>query len=488
MIKILNTISGKKEEFTPMDDKKVRMFVCGPTVYDYIHIGNARTFVFFDAFAKYLKHKGYDVTYIQNITDIDDKIIKRAHDEGATPQDIATKYTQAFLKNMKKLDVKPTKNAKASKYVREIKNQIQKLIKRGYAYPVPALEAPGLGAVKGGGFQDVYFDIEKYEKDFPGQYGKLSGQVIENLEAAKRVEMEKNKRHPRDFVLWKAQNYSYDWTTNSPWGKGRPGWHIEDTAISEHFFGPQYDIHGGGQDLKFPHHEAEIAQQQAASGKVPFVNYWMHVAFLENQQRKMSKSLGNFETLHNLLPKHTKNVIRHYLLAFAHYRTPLSFSTDSLGMARSGVENMKTAFSKVNDVFRSGGGVGVHGFETKLENYKNEFYKALDDDFNVPMAFGLISGLFSDLYQNSSSMNLSQITAAYSFLNEVNKIFGSIPIDSGVPKTILKLGKNIDKLRKKGDYQKSDGIRLNLEGKGFHVMNTKEGTIIIAPEKPASKY
>src|SRR3989344_5285411 len=281
-MRINNTLTKQKEEFVPRENKKVKMFVCGPTVYDYIHIGNARTFVFFDVVAKYLRHSGYQVQYIQNITDIDDKIITRAKEINEDPLVFAKKYEEIFLEDMKALKVTAVTDydqyARATDHIDEVVGQVKKLIEKGHAY-----------LIEGDGY---YFDLST----FP-DYGKLSGRTVEMAEdAVSRVDENPDKRNRGDFTLWKFFKEGEPfWETKL--GKGRPGWHIEDTAITEKYFGPQYDLHGAGQDLIFPHHEAEIAQQESASGIKPFVKYWMHSAFLVNKEKKMSKSLGNFMSL-----------------------------------------------------------------------------------------------------------------------------------------------------------------------------------------------
>ncbi len=476
-MEIYNTLTKKTELLpSPAEQKKLNIFVCGPTVYDYIHIGNARTFVIFDVVAKYLKYKGYDVKYIQNITDIDDKIIKRARDEGTTPQKLAEKYTAAFLEDMAGLKVNAAEYAKASEYIPQIIAQVEKLINRDYAYAMPTLKAEGEGAIDPDGNQDVYFDIQKYEKDFPAQYGKLSGQVIENLEAEKRVEMEKNKRHPRDFVLWKAQNYSYDWAADSPWGKGRPGWHIEDTAISEHFFGPQYDIHGGGQDLKFPHHEAEIAQQQAASGKVPFVKYWMHAGFLVNKDEKMSKSLGNFLSLHEAFKKYSPEALRFYFLS-AHYRSPLDYSEEIMKQSMAAVQRLSEFNWKLSEDWEGNRPLAGHERE-QLETLDKSRQEAVEDDFNVPgalgFAFEMIKQANSLLADGVAIGNLKELNGIRNFLTGL----GVLPKPQKPDPEIAALVIQRENARKAKDFGLADKIRSQIEGSGYQIDDTAYGPLI----------
>ncbi|MBX4190419.1 cysteine--tRNA ligase [Candidatus Parcubacteria bacterium] len=333
MIKIHNTLTNKKEEFTPIEQNKVQMFVCGPTVYDYIHIGNARTFVFFDVAAKYLKNKGYEVDYIQNITDIDNKIIERAQKEGVDPLEYAKKYSDIFKQDMTALGVTSPQYKNATDHIPEVIKQVQTLLDKNSAY---VIENDG-----------IYFDLST----FP-DYGKLSGRTANMADdAVSRIDDSDKKRNRGDFALWKfSQEGDPSWP--APFGAGRPGWHIEDTAITEKYFGPQYDIHGGGQDLIFPHHEAEIAQQESASGKKPFVKYWLHAGFLVNKDQKMSKSVGNFERAHELLQKYPKEVLRFYFLS-AHYRSPLDFNEEIMEASKQGIDKIQTWLGYIDLIISS---------------------------------------------------------------------------------------------------------------------------------------
>ncbi|OHA11622.1 MAG: cysteine--tRNA ligase, partial [Candidatus Sungbacteria bacterium RIFCSPLOWO2_02_FULL_47_9] len=290
MIRIYNTLTNKKEDFEPANDKRVNFFVCGPTVYDSSHIGHARTYISFDVIVKYLRYAGYEVFYLQNITDVDDKIIARAHETEEDPLFLSRHFAKEYFEDMQELKItSPSKYASASEFIPQIIKQIETLVKKGVAYSTPS---------------GVYYDITK----FP-EYGKLSHQNQSTLLKAVRIEEDPNKQNDFDFVLWKAKKPGEPFW-QSPWGEGRPGWHIEDTAISEYFFGPQYDVHGGGIDLKFPHHESEIAQQEAASDKVPFVKYWLHTGHLQVEKQKMSKSLKNFITIRDILKKHSSEAFR----------------------------------------------------------------------------------------------------------------------------------------------------------------------------------
>src|SRR3989338_8336759 len=334
MLKVYNTLSRKKEVLKPFDSaqgKKLTLFVCGVTAYDLSHIGHARTYIAFDMIVKYLRQKGLDVFYLQNVTDVDDKIIQRAKELGGNPRALARKFEKEYRADMKKLGVNAvTQYARATDYIPEIISQVERLLKKGYAYEI---EGDG-----------IYFDISKFK-----EYGKLSRRTSEQAQdAVSRIDESVRKLNKGDFALWKLSKPGEPkW--KSPWGWGRPGWHIEDTAITEQFFGPQYDVHGGGVDLKFPHHEAEIAQQEAASGKKPFVKIWAHTGFLINKDQKMSKSLGNFETVHELLKKYPKEVLRFYLLS-SYYRSPLDYSDKMFKQSQAAVSRIADFIQRLQKV------------------------------------------------------------------------------------------------------------------------------------------
>ncbi|MBP9822322.1 MAG: cysteine--tRNA ligase [Candidatus Pacebacteria bacterium] len=481
MLKIHNTLTGTKEEFEPIEQNKVRMFVCGPTVYDYIHVGNARTFVFFDVVGRYLEFKNFGLNFVENITDIDDKIITRAKNEGVKPEDIALKYKTAFIEDMGGLKIASVNNyALASEHIGEIINQVKGLIEKGYAYPAPAIKATGDGAVETSGNQDVYFDLDKYSKDFPNEYGSLSNQNLDELKENTRIEMEANKRSPRDFVLWKAQNYSYEPTNESPWGLGRPGWHIEDTAISEKYLGQQYDIHGGGQDLMFPHHEAEIAQQQALSGKIPFVKYWMHGGFLVTKADKMSKSLGNVTNLRDLLKQHNPETIRLYFLS-AHYRSPLSYDDKLLNQA-------SVAINRIADFLaRIGNASGEENMELNdlLKVCSEKFSTSMDDDFNAPSA---IASVFEFIRKTNPLITTNAMSAFQAetintfFKSTVDRVLGIIPEpkEQSIPSEILELAEQREQHRLDQDWQKADSARDRIESSGFTISDTPFGPLISA--------
>ena len=502
-MKIYNTLTGLKEEFQPLDQNKVRMFVCGPTVYDYIHVGNARTFVFFDVVGRYLEFKGFELNYVQNITDIDDKIITRAHTEGKKPEGIALEYKTAFIDDMGTLKVVAVNNyALASEHIAEIITQIKTLIDKGYAYTAPAIKATGPDAVEAEGNNDVYFELARYNKDFPDQYGKLSGQITDELKEGSRVDIEANKLSPRDFVLWKAQNYSYEPVNESSWGLGRPGWHIEDTAISEKYLGQQYDIHGGGQDLMFPHHEAEIAQQQALSGKVPFVKYWMHTGFLTarpastkasaGEADKMSKSLNNFSTLREVmarLPRHPAETLRLYFLS-AHYRSPLAFSAE--GRFASGgdvlINQASVAIDRIADFLArlaKASGEENPTIDEILKSRADKFTASMDDDFNAPAAiasvFELIRALNPLIAKNALSAGQAETIKTF-FQTTVERILGIVPEpkEQSIPPEILELAEQREQHRLDQDWTKADTIRARIESSGYTIADTPYGPLISA--------
>ena len=315
-------MTGNKENFQPIHNNRINLFVCGPTVYDDSHIGHARTYIAFDVVARYLKYKGYSVFYLQNITDVDDKIIQRAAETGASPRSLAKRFEQRYLEDMHALGVTNVNYyARATEHIPEIIGQIERLSELGFAYETET---------------GIYFDESRFE-----DFGKLSHQNVEDLKKH-RIEPDPTKRNPGDFSLWKKRQDGEEVTWDSPWGKGRPGWHIEDTAITETYFGAQYDIHGGAMDLIFPHHEAEIAQMEATSGKKPLVRYWMHTGFLNVKGEKMSKSLGNFTTIRDMLQKYEADAFRFFVL-LAHYRSPIDFSEEALEQAQKSLERIRQA-------------------------------------------------------------------------------------------------------------------------------------------------
>ena len=376
-LRVYNTLSARKEEFVPLTPGEVKMYVCGVTVYDHSHIGHARANVVFDVIYRYLRTR-YAVTYVRNYTDIDDKIINRANKEGVTYDVISERYIQAFDEDMARLGLdKPTIEPKATEHIGEIIAIVQRLIDKDFAY-------------QAGG--DVYFCVEKYDS-----YLKLSKRNLEEMQAGARIEVDERKRHPMDFALWKeAKPGEPFW--ESPWGKGRPGWHIECSAMSMKYLGESFDIHGGGKDLIFPHHENEIAQSEAANGK-PFVKYWLHNGFVNINAEKMSKSLGNFFTIKEVLEQYDPEVLRFFLIS-AHYRSPIDFSDQNLAEAEAGLERIYSALAAIGKLCGETSGDAVpplteaeQDLQEKLNDFKGRFEQAMDDDFNTAQAIGIVFDL-----------------------------------------------------------------------------------------------
>ncbi len=400
MLEIYNSFTNKKEPFTPIEPGKVRMYVCGMTVYDYCHLGHARMMMVFDIVARYLRYRGYDLTYIRNVTDIDDKIIARANENGEAFSELTQRFITAMHEDVAALGIlPPDQEPHATAHIDEIIKMISRLIDNGYAYQ----------ADNG----DVYYDISKFE-----HYGALSGKQLEDLRAGERVEIDEAKDDPLDFALWKAAKPSEP-SWESPWGNGRPGWHIECSAMSTHCLGDHFDIHGGGQDLQFPHHENEIAQSEAATGK-KFVNLWMHNGFVRINEEKMSKSLGNFFTIREILENYAPEVVRYFIVT-SHYRSPLNYSDESLENAKAGLTRFYTALR---------GLPVVDVDESVLAPYRERFQRAMDDDFNTPEAFAVLFELARDINRAREHSEESAATLA-AVLRELGSVLGVLQQDPG---------------------------------------------------------
>lgn len=471
-IRLYNTLTRQKEELQPRDGKKLKMFVCGPTVYDIPHLGNMRSFVSFDMIAKWLRHRGFKLTYIQNITDIDDKIINRAKEAHTTARKVARKFEKYFHTFAKALKITSVdKYPRASKNIRRIYGQIAVLIAKGHAYAVPAVKADGLWAVNEPRNKDVYFDVSSFS-----EYGKLSRQKLSQLESGTRTEVEANKKNPHDFALWKAQNYAYEPAWRSPWGMGRPGWHIEDTAITERYFGQQYDIHGGGLDLIFPHHEAEIAQQESVSGKKPFVKYWMHSGLLTVSGEKMSKSAGNFVQTHDALIKYSLQTLRLFFFN-THYRAPVDYSDETLAQFEAGVDRIaefKTKLEKIRT--KNGNDVGII-----IREAKRKFENSMDDDFSTPQAIASIFELIRTINPLIDQQKLSKRFAKeiLVFLKEIDGILNIIPPKAkDIPSEITRMADTREKLRRDKRYSEADDMRHQIELKGYILNDTPYGPLI----------
>ena len=386
-IKIYNTLTRQKEVLEPIEPGKVRMYMCGPTVYDYFHIGNSRPFILFDIFRRYLKYRGFEVKFVTNLTDVDDKIIKKASEENVSTDVVAEKYSTAFFEDTKRLGIQEADAyPKATENISDIIQLIEKLVQNGVAYPVDG---------------DVFYSVTK----FPG-YGKLSGKNIDELESGARVEIDPRKENPLDFALWKAAKPGEPYW-DSPWGKGRPGWHIECSVMSMKHLGESFDIHAGGVDLVFPHHENEIAQSEGATGK-PFVKYWMHNGFLNIEGEKMSKSLGNFFTAREIMEKYHPAVIRMFFL-LKHYRSPINFSEERILEAQSALERIITTLENIDSVLaehKVQDSENSPSLPESIDDLKNEFINEMDDDFNTA---GAISKIFDLVKEANLILASSQL-------------------------------------------------------------------------------
>ena len=454
MLRVYNTLISKKEEFRSLVPGKVRMYNCGPTVYDYFHVGNARNFIVFDVIRRYLKYKGYKVTFVQNITDIDDKIINRANKEKVSSESIADKYTDAFFDDLEILGiVKPDICPKATEHVPDIISLIKRLMDAGFAYQVDG---------------DVFFEVGKFS-----DYGKLSNRLIDEMKQCSRVAIDKRKKSSRDFALWKsAKSDEPSW--NSPWGKGRPGWHIECSAMSMKYLGETFDIHSGGQDLIFPHHENEIAQSEAATGK-PFVKYWLHNGFLNIDGEKMSKSLGNFFLVRDILKKFKPQVVRYFMVS-AHYRSPLDFNDKILQEAERAVERISNCFENIRDNLRDKN-ISIKDTHVK---WKNKFEEAMDDDFNTASALGVVFDLITEINSliADESRDSTQLKQDILNLETFCSILGILPgiENKELDKDLLDLIKERTKARTKKDWQEADRIRSLLEERGIVLKDNPDGT------------
>jgi cysteinyl-tRNA synthetase len=454
-LKLHNTLSGKKEEFTPVNGKNVNMYVCGITPYDEVHLGHGRCYVVFDVVRRYLKYRGYEVKYIQNFTDIDDKIIKRSAERGIPPSELAEQFINNYFENTRKLnvldaDVYPRVTGK----IPEIVGFIEKIIANGYAY------------VSGG---DVYYSVRKFN-----DYGKLSKRNIEDLKVGARIAPGEKKEDPLDFALWKqAKEGEPSW--DSPWGKGRPGWHIECSVMSLTEFGfDTFDIHGGGLDLVFPHHENEIAQSEAALGR-QFVKYWLHNGFVTINKEKMSKSLGNFFTLREIFEKYDPMVVRYFLLG-QHYRSPLDFSDDKLEQAKSAWERIGNAIAKADELVKNspfGDLKELH--KNAVSGFGDEFEKAMDDDFNTPDALASIHGLVNAIFTLRETTD-KDVKSYSSKLRELCEALG-LPIlkKIEIPQEVIQLAEKRQQARKEKNWAEADALRKQIEQMGYAVEDTKSG-------------
>lgn len=465
-MKVFNTLTRKKEEFKPLVSGKVSMYVCGPTVYNYIHIGNARSVIAFDTIRRYFEYRGYDVNYVSNFTDVDDKMINEARKEHTTVEKLAERYIKAFMEDTAALNIEPaTLHPRATHEIKEIIDFVQDLIDKGFAYEVDG---------------DVYYRAKKFSN-----YGQLSDQNIAELEegASEHINKEEQnkKEDPIDFALWKAQKEDDEIAWNSPWGKGRPGWHIECSVMSTKYLGDTIDIHGGGQDLEFPHHENEIAQSEAKTGK-KFVNYWMHNGFVTvgKKQEKMSKSLHNFVTVHDILRQIDPQVLRFYMSS-VQYRRPINYSEDGLKQAETVLKRYKNTLrnldARLNDENET---LEDNDLRDELMQAKAEFIEAMDDDFNVQNALSVMYDLATTLnnHLQKEQVDKPALKRAKNLLVAWLEIFGvsfnekQTENDDEIEKLIAQR----DEARKDKNWAESDRLRDELQAKGIIIEDTAQGT------------
>ena len=463
-MKIFNTLTRRKEEFVPLEEGKVKMYVCGPTVYNLIHIGNARPMIIFDTVRRYMEYKGYEVNYVSNFTDVDDKIIKKAIEEGVSAEEISTRYIKECKKDMADMNVKPATTApQATQEIQGMIDMIQTLIDKGYAYPA----ADGT----------VYFRVKKFK-----EYGKLSHKNLDDLQSGFRslkVSGEDQKEDPLDFVLWKPKKEGEpSWP--SPWCDGRPGWHIECSVMSKKYLGEEIDIHAGGEDLIFPHHENEIAQSECCNGKI-FARYWMHNGFLNIDNRKMSKSLGNFRTVRQIGEQYDLQVLRFFMLN-AHYRSPLNFSADLMEAAKNSLERILEAAGKLSDRKDNAAVENITEEELALlkeaEGFVTKFEAAMDDDFNTADALAAIYELVKFANTNVNENSSKEFAAGlYEELFKLSDVLG-LKIEKKeeiLDKEIEDLIQERQAARKAKDFKRADEIRDELLKKGIILKDTREG-------------
>ena len=483
-MRFYNTMSNKIEEFETIENGKVKMYVCGPTVYNYIHLGNARPIIVFDTLARYFKYRGYDVTYIQNFTDVDDKIIKRANEEGISVKEVTEKYIKGFFEDIEPLNISDDiVRPKVTENMPEIIEIIKKLIDEGFAY-----EKDG----------NVFFEVKKFE-----EYGSLSNQKIDELEIGARVDIMEEKNNPLDFALWKRKKEGEPYW-DSPWGQGRPGWHIECSAMAKKYLGDTFDIHGGGQDLVFPHHENEIAQSRCAyHGN--FANYWLHNGFIQVNGDKMSKSLGNFFLLREILGKFPGNVVRLFILG-THYRKPINFSMDNMEDSRKTLKNIVTSMNNFSEIIEKFSGKGSHEgevsdntgnnstneFKEKVNELDKKFMEAMDEDMNTPQALAVIFDQIKETKKfsvnisngeeaealnysyNSLRKKLEEVLGIVLFMEDENKNFkNNDKLTGNLIELLIKLRADA---RKEKNFKLSDEIRDNLKELGIEIQDNKDGT------------
>ena len=462
-MKIFNSMSRQKEEFVPIQPGKVSIYACGPTVYNFIHVGNARPIILFDVLRRYFEYRGYDVTFVQNFTDVDDKIIKRANEEGITSQEVAEKYIQEYFTDAQGLGVRPaTIHPKATENMQQIIDMVQTLIDKGYAYPVEN--------------GDVYYRTLKFKG-----YGKLSHQPIEDLQSGARIAVGDVKENPLDFALWKAAKPGEP-AWDSPWGPGRPGWHIECSAMSNRYLGKTIDIHCGGEDLQVPHHENEIAQSEAANG-CEFVHYWMHNGFLNIDNRKMSKSLGNFFTVREAAEAYGYETIRLFMLS-AHYRSPLNYSADILHQAQNSLDRLYSAEDHLKYLVANGAEGDRNAAEAALvdtfDSYRQRFDEAMDDDFNTANAISVLFELVRAINIATADENQPTKAGAQACLDMVHEFTDVLGLlysrkEESLDEKVEQMIADRQAARAAKNWAEADRIRDELKAMGIELKDTKQG-------------
>ncbi|SFC80713.1 cysteine--tRNA ligase [Clostridium uliginosum] len=459
-MRIFNTLTRKKEEFVPITPDEVKMYVCGPTVYNFFHIGNGRTFIIFDTIRRYLEYKGFKVTFIQNFTDIDDKMIKKANEEGTTVKEVGDKYIKEYYEDADKLQIqRATVNPRATEYIEEVVEFVKSLIDAGFAYEVNG---------------DVYYSTKKFK-----EYGKLSGQNLDDLQAGARISVDERKNDPMDFAIWKTQKLGEP-AWESPWGLGRPGWHIECSCMAKKLLGETIDIHAGGMDLVFPHHENEIAQSEALTGK-QFANYWLHAAFVNIDNKKMSKSLNNFFTAREILDKYDADTVR-FLMLSGHYRIQINFSQDLLESAKSSIERLYNCINNlenlIDEVKKQDMDEEEKLYLKSLDKYRDRFIEKMDDDFNTADAISVLFDLTKDINSNitiDSSKDLCEKSLL--IVRELGKPLGMLQKSTkqDLETEIQAMVDKRQQARKDRDFALSDKIRDELKSRGIVLEDTPQG-------------
>ncbi|KGO12527.1 cysteine--tRNA ligase [Clostridium botulinum] len=459
-MKVYNTLTNRKEEFLTLVPGEVKMYVCGPTVYNFFHIGNARTFVVFDTIRRYLEYRGYKVKFIQNFTDIDDKMIKKANEEGTTVKELGDRFIKEYYKDADDLNIeRATKNPRATGFMKEIIKFVSDLIEKGYAYEIDG---------------DVYFSTKKFNS-----YGKLSGQNLEELQLGARINVDERKKDPMDFAIWKSQKPGEP-AWESPWGMGRPGWHIECSCMAYNLLGETIDIHAGGSDLSFPHHENEIAQSEARTGK-QFAKYWLHSAFVNVNNQKMSKSLNNFFTAREILEKYDADVLRMFMLS-GHYRTQINFSMELLDSTKAALDRLYNSINNLENLLDEVKNEGLRDEELKyrdeLQEYKEKYIEKMDDDFNTADAISVIFDLIRDVNTNITIESSKELVKyALDLIRELGSPLGILQksTKASLEEEIERLIQERQKARKEKDWTLADKIRDNLKERGIVLEDTPQG-------------